>query len=232
MIRQSETPAVVLDNITKIFGRFAALREVSAKFAAGRLYGIFGENGAGKSTLLRIVAGLLRPTRGSVTLLGASDLRGIRGQLGYMAHASLLYDEMNAAENLAYFAALYGIQERSPCEEAIAAVGLDPALKLPVGAYSQGMRQRLSLARAVVHKPRLLLLDEPFSNVDAASVQHMTRYLAKMRDAGATVLVATHQASHLEGMADESVWIDSGRITAQRAGIIAATERGREAVSV
>src|SRR6185369_2354844 len=162
-------PAVSLSDITKHFGRFAALRGISADFAPGKLYVILGENGAGKSTLLRIVAGLLEATRGTLTVLGSTNLRDVAMRVGYMGHAPLLYDEMDALENLRYFAGLYGIHDDSICSEALTRVGLDPALKRRVGQYSQGMRQRTSLARAILHDPELLLLDEPFSNVDVPS---------------------------------------------------------------
>ncbi len=213
-------PAVVLTGLTKQFGRFAALRNVSAEFAAGRLYVILGENGAGKSTMLRAIAGLLRPTSGRVSVFGlaygGSDSgRGILGQLGYMAHPSLLYDEMSAMENLIYSARLYGIDDEARCAAAITLVGLDPALNRPVGQYSQGMRQRTSLARALLHDPRLLLLDEPFSNVDVTSARGMVQLLSNMRDAGKTIFVVTHQARLLAQAADEFVWIHSGNIASR-----------------
>jgi ABC-type multidrug transport system ATPase subunit len=210
---------VVLAEVTKHFGRFAALRSVSATFEAARLYAVLGENGAGKSTLLRIVAGLTPPTRGTVSLLGSTTLRAVCDRIGYMAHAPLLYDELDAMENLRYFAGLYGIHEDALCAEAVRTVGLDPELKRRVGQYSQGMRQRLSLARAVIHDPELLLLDEPFSNVDIASAREMVRLLGHMRDAGKTVFVVTHQAPLLEGVADEFVWMSGGRIVARTADL-------------
>ena len=126
--------------MTKIYGRFAALRGVTAEFAAGRVYVIVGDNGAGKSTLLRALAGLLQPTRGSLAVLGSARLRDVAGQIGYMAHAPLLYDELDALENLRYTARLYGIADHARCREIIGAVGLDPSLKRRVGQYSQGMR--------------------------------------------------------------------------------------------
>jgi ABC-type multidrug transport system ATPase subunit len=210
-------PAVTLSGLTKQFGRFAALRNVTAEFAASKLYVILGENGAGKSTLLRAIAGLLRPSSGSVSVFGAKyggadSGRWILGQLGYMAHPSLLYDEMSAMENLIYSARLYGIDDASRCAAAITLVGLDPGLSRPVGQYSQGMRQRTSLARALLHDPRLLLLDEPFSNVDVASARGMVQLLSRMRDAGKTIFVVTHQARLLAQAADEFVWVHSGNI--------------------
>jgi ABC-type multidrug transport system ATPase subunit len=207
------SPIVTLTAVVKQFGRFAALRGVSAEFAPGRLYAILGDNGAGKTTLLRALAGLARPTRGSISILGTAELRSVCHELGYMAHPSLLYDEMSGMENLRYFGRLYGINDDSRGGENMAAVGLDPALTRPVSQYSQGMRQRLSLARALLNDPKLLLLDEPFSNVDVGSAREMVALLAKIRSAGKTIFVVTHQAYLLEGVADEFVWMEAGQIT-------------------
>ena len=207
-----ETPIVVVTNLIKQFGRFAALRGVTAEFTAGHLYAILGDNGAGKTTLLRTLAGLIQPSRGEISILGTNDLRSICTEVGYMAHPSLLYDEMSGMENLRYFARLYGIVDEQRCAEVIRTVRLDPALARPVGQYSQGMRQRMSLARALLHDPKILLLDEPFSNVDVSSAREMVHLLGNMRDGGKTIFVVTHQASLLEGAADEFVWMDAGQI--------------------
>src|SRR5246127_1303082 len=129
-----------------------------------------------------------------------------------MAHPSLLYDEMTGMENLRYFAGLYALQDEARCAQVIAAVGLDPSLQRPVGQYSQGMRQRMSLARALLNDPRILLLDEPFSNVDIRSAREMVKLLAGMRSGGKTIFVVTHQASLLDGVADEFVWMQGGEI--------------------
>lgn len=213
------TSAVSLFEITKNFGRFAALRGVSAEFSPGRLYVILGENGAGKSTLLRIMAGLLEPTRGEVRVLGTSKLREVAMRVGYMAHAPLLYDELDAMENLRYFAGLYGIKDDALCATVLGRVGLDASLKRRVGQYSQGMRQRTSLARAILHDPELMLLDEPFSNVDVASAKDMSRLLGAMRDQGKTIFVVTHQAPVMQPVCDECVVITGGRLTERVKGI-------------
>jgi len=208
-------PTVITNGVIKQFGRFAALRGVTAEFAAGRLYVILGDNGAGKTTLLRTIAGLAQPTRGSISVLGAKEIKTVCSQIGYMAHPSLLYDEMSGMENLRYFAELYGIHDdaaNSTCREAITSVKLDPELNRPVGQYSQGMRQRMSLARALLNDPKLLLLDEPFSNVDFHSAQEMAGLLAQMRDHEKTLLVVTHQPGLLESVADEFIWMNSGKI--------------------
>jgi heme ABC exporter ATP-binding subunit CcmA len=202
---------IVVTNLVKQFGRFAALRGVTAEFAAGRFHVIVGENGAGKTTLLRTLAGLAHPTRGTVSIFGQVPRDACR-QLGYMAHPSLLYDEMSGMENLRYFARLYGIDDDSRCRQVIQSVGLDPDLARPVGQYSQGMRQRMSLARALLHDPAILLLDEPFSNVDVNSAREMVDLLKNMRNAGKTIFVVTHQAQLLEDAADEFVWMQSGEI--------------------
>jgi ABC-type multidrug transport system ATPase subunit len=209
---QSSSDIVVTDGLIKQFGRFAALRGVTAQFASGKLYVIVGDNGAGKTTLLRTIAGLAQQTRGTISVLGSPEIKTVRAQIGYMAHPSLLYDEMSGMENLTYFAGLYGLQQ-ARCREVILAVKLDPDLERPVGQYSQGMRQRMSLARAILNNPKLLLLDEPFSNVDITSAKEMTTLLANMRDQGKTLFVVTHQPGLLESIADEFVWMEAGKIT-------------------
>jgi len=211
----ASTPIISVNAVVKQFGRFAALRGVSGEFAGGALYGILGDNGAGKTTLLRALAGLTKPTGGSIVLLGTTDTRAVCHELGYMAHPSLLYDEMSGMENLRYFACLYGINDEQHCAAKMIAVDLDPALKRPVAQYSQGMRQRLSLARAMLNDPKILLLDEPFSNVDLRSGREMVSLLAQMRTAGKTIFVVTHQPSLLEGTADEFVWMEAGHITSR-----------------
>ena len=210
----TETPAqsaIIVSGVVKQFGRFAALRGVSAEFDAGKFHAILGDNGAGKTTLLRALAGLAHPTQGTIRMFGKAPQDSSR-EIGYMAHPSLLYDEMSGMENLRYFARLYGIAGDERCAEVIRAVGLDPQLTRPVGQYSQGMRQRMSLARAILHNPKLLLLDEPFSNVDVHSAREMVILLKHMRGSGKTILVVTHQALLLDGVADEFVWMQHGRI--------------------
>lgn len=212
MTETAPAPVITVTNLIKQFGRFAALRGVTAEFSGGKLYAILGDNGAGKTTLLRTLAGLNQPSSGEVMILGSRKFHDICQQVGYMAHPSLLYDEMSGTENLEYFARLYGITRDTRCAEVIRAVGLDPDLARPVGQYSQGMRQRMSLARALLNDPKILLLDEPFSNVDPHSAAAMVQLLARTRDQGKTIFIVTHQASLLEGAADEFVWMAFGKI--------------------
>jgi ABC-type multidrug transport system ATPase subunit len=206
---------VSLQSITKIFGRFAALRGVTADFGRGKLYLLLGENGAGKSTLLRVIAGLAQPSSGTVSL------NMPREKLGYMAHASFVYDEMSGLENLRYSLGLYGISDDARCASALDRLGLDPQLERYARDYSQGMKQRLSLARAIVHEPELLLLDEPFSNVDAASLGQMTTLLGLLRDEGKTIIVVTHQPAALQKVVDETVTLTAGKVAESRSVEIA-----------
>jgi ABC-type multidrug transport system ATPase subunit len=182
----------------------------------GRFYVLRGENGAGKSTLLRMIAGLNEPTEGRIFIFGESH-KDARSQMGYMAHAPLLYEDFSAMENLRFFAQLYGGFNDAQLENAIRRVGLDPGLQRHVAQYSQGMRQRLSLARAIFHAPPLLLLDEPFSNVDPDSAGEIVKLLADMRSEGKTILLVTHQLSILSDMADEFLFMSRGQLVSRSA---------------
>ncbi len=217
------SPAINLKNISKFFGRVAALRDVTSSFSRGRLYTILGENGAGKSTLLRMIAGLATPSSGSVQIFSATPRESLK-RIGYMAHASMLYDEMTALENLRYFAGLYGIDDDSRCAAELASVGLDPKLERRVGEYSQGMRQRASLARAMIHDPEVLLLDEPFSNLDASASRDVVALLAKLKKSK-TILVVTHQAALLETVHDQVVVLAQGKIVTQGPAMSAFAKR-------
>jgi ABC-type multidrug transport system ATPase subunit len=215
------TVAAQLNSVSKIYGAFAALRNVTATFPAGTCTVILGENGAGKSTLLRVIAGLITPTRGTVSVFSESPHLQ-RRRIAYMSHSTMLYDELTAMENLTYFAGLHrdgGCACVGSPEMALRAVGLDPALKRPVGQYSQGMRQRTSLARVLQNDPELLLLDEPFSNLDAASAQHMIELLADFRTwpvvnggGGRTIVLTTHQTALAQPLADNILTMRNGQI--------------------
>jgi heme ABC exporter ATP-binding subunit CcmA len=210
-----------LDNVSRLFGRFPALRKISVSFEPGRCYVLLGENGAGKSTLLRVLAGLLEPTGGTARMFVDGRVERIsaqRGRVGYMSHAPMLYDEMTALENLRYFAALYRTCSCLTPAEALTAVGLDPALDRPVGQYSQGMRQRTSLARVLLPQPELLLLDEPFSNMDADSAGNMVALLGQLRKAHRTVVLTTHQRSLAEPLADYFLTLKAGALISMTAG--------------
>ncbi len=197
-------------DVSHLYAGTPVLRHVDAELRAGSCALLLGENGAGKSTLLRILAGLLRPSFGEVRAWG-QPTEDARARIGYMSHAPMLYEAFTGAENLRYFAALYGAGTLEP-EDALASVGLNPRLPQPVRAYSQGMRQRVSLARVLLARPDLLLLDEPFSNMDAASAQAMLRLLGQERDRGAAVVLTTHQRALAEPVADEVLVLEGGEL--------------------
>ena len=207
---------IIVDDVHKRYmtshgaGRWV-LRSLNFTIAPKVNVGLVGRNGAGKSTLLRVMTGLLKPSSGDVRLLGESPVE-MAHRFGYMGHAPLLYDELTGIENLKYFAGLYGIESADKIRESIRAVGLDPELDRRVGNYSQGMRQRLSLARSVVHDPEVVFLDEPFSNVDIKSAHDMAGLLGAMRNAGRTLFVVTHQPSVVQAVADEYIVMNAGQI--------------------
>jgi heme ABC exporter ATP-binding subunit CcmA len=223
----SESPAVRaglcarVDGVSKLFGSFAALRQVTVDLEPGRCYVVLGENGAGKSTLLRILAGLLRPSLGTVRVFGNLEPQAdaARARIGYMAHAAMLYDELTAEENLRYFASLY---HGRPCltpAEALRQVGLDPGLTRILGQYSQGMRQRTSLARVLLPSPELLLLDEPFSNMDIESARQMVELLAGFRHGNRTIVLTTHQRELAAPIADWVLTLKAGRVASPEPGM-------------
>lgn len=201
-----------METVSKLYGTFAALRKVSLTLESGRCYVLLGENGAGKSTLLRILAGLLRPTYGTVSL-GGSTPQEARDRIGYMSHAPMLYDEYTAVENLDYFGDLYRTRPCLPPEGVLRSVGLDPGLTRPVGQYSQGMRQRASLARVLLSRPELLLLDEPFSNMDTGSAHQMLDLLAGIKTEQRTIVLTTHQRELAEPLADSVITLVAGGVS-------------------
>ena len=233
-------PAIRFSDLSKLFGNHAVLRRISAAIPAGTISLLLGENGAGKSTLLRLIAGLSTPSRGAVHVFG-EDPRTMRGQVAYVSHASMLYDELSAPENLRYFASLHRTGVGCACsgspEMALRTVGIDPTLSRPVSQFSQGMRQRTALACALQSDPNLLLLDEPFSNLDSAGIDQMVNLLADFRTwssrdspAGRTVLLTTHQASVALPIADHVLRLADGELTVEP-GLAVRRHAGESTVS-
>ena len=187
---------VNLDRVTKVYGRQRALAGVTLELEAGAICALLGQNGAGKSTLLGILATLLRPTSGEVRYGAVPHERAaqaLRGTIGLVAHDSFLYADLTGRENLRLFARLYGLAApEARAMELLARVGLEAAQDRVVRTYSRGMQQRLALARALVHDPLLLLLDEPFTGLDRSAVEMLKELLVERRAAGAILLLVTH----------------------------------------
>jgi heme ABC exporter ATP-binding subunit CcmA len=207
-----------LDAVSKLFESFAALRQVSVELETGRCYVLIGPNGAGKSTLLRILAGLLRPSMGTIRVFDNQEPHEARARIGYMSHAPMLYDELTGEENLRYWASLYPGRQCLTPAEALIQVGLDPTLTRTLGQYSQGMRQRTSLARVLLPSPELLLLDEPFSNMDVESARQMVELLAQFRHGSRTIVLTTHQRELAAPIADYVLALEAGRVASFEPG--------------
>ena len=201
--------------VSRHYGRQRALSRVSLNVRAGEIIGLLGPNGAGKSTLLGVLATLIAPSRGRVLYgeLPARELgAALRRRLGYLSHELQLYPELTAAENLEFFARLYG--DTRPADRVAAALARARLVERGgdrVGGFSRGMRQRLALERALLHEPRLVLLDEPFTGLDERSVGDFVARLRGLRAAGRMVLLATHDLDVVDGLLDRAVVLRAGR---------------------
>ena len=207
---------LTVDDVSRHFGRRRAVSRVTFRAARGTVLGLLGPNGAGKSTLLAMLATLLRPSGGRIQY-GAHDAAAhgaaLRGSIGVLGHDLFLYPELTAQENLEFFAALYGVPEPRPAAlEALRQAGLTDRAADPVSSFSRGMRQRVALERALIHRPRLLLLDEPFTGLDDASAAALAARLRSLKTEGAMVILATHDLDLAEGMFDRAVFLREGRM--------------------
>jgi len=199
--------------LAKYFGRFTALRGLDLKVEDGEFIALFGRNGAGKTTLLRILAGLSHPSAGKATIQPAGGVvpRYVRGCIGYLSHNTSLYVDLTALENLRFYAQLLGLPtDDTFLMQRIDQVGLSGRERDPVRNYSRGMQQRLALARAVLHDPEILLLDEPFTGLDQPGSDFLKRYLLQAHSGGKTCLMAIHDAQLGFEMADRLIVIDKG----------------------
>jgi heme exporter protein A len=207
----AEPPAIELRGLTRHFGERTALREVSVRVAAGSTLAVLGRNGAGKSTLLRILATLLRPHAGELSLFGEplpARAWAVRGRVGLLAHEPLLYAELSGRENLVYHARLHSAPiER--VDEVLDAVDMRRRGDDPVRLLSRGMVQRLAVARAVLHKPRLLLLDEPKANLDPAASELVEPLIG--RGSGCTRVLTSHDPAAALAEADLVLALKDGR---------------------
>jgi len=208
--------ALELDGLTRRYGEREALANVSLSLAAGRTLVVFGPNGAGKTTLLRVLATLLRPHAGSVRVLGSElpdQSWAIRGRVGMLAHEPLLYRELTARENLRFHARLHGVAE-ARIGELLAALAIDKRANEPLRALSRGMVQRVAVARCVLHDPELLLLDEPYANLDPAAVE----LVAPLIGAGSsrTRVICSHDPSGGLAEADAVLGLRGGQVALWR----------------
>ncbi len=206
--------AIVLAGAAKRFGTHTALHPIYLVIPRGEAVLLVGANGAGKSTLLRLMAGLCRPSAGKVRINGRDPQRipEARAEVGLLSHQTLLYDELTARENLRFFAQLYGLDNLDErLAAALTAVGLNERLDLRVGSFSRGMKQRLAIARATLHGPSILLLDEPFTGLDTNACAALHRLLRRFRQEGRTCILVTHRLDEADGLVDRLLVIERGQ---------------------
>ncbi|MBI2376213.1 MAG: ABC transporter ATP-binding protein [Deltaproteobacteria bacterium] len=208
-------------NVSKIYGRHRALHKVSLTLVAGRVTALLGPNGSGKTTLLSLFSTLSRPSSGTMHFgeLPPEKSKLARGAIGLLSHASLSYGELSAKENVAFFGRLAGI--RDPYDAArrlLVEFGLEDAMDRPARTFSRGMLQRLGLARALVSNPSLVLLDEPFTGLDRASAARVVEKVAELRDAGAIVLLVSHDLGITAELADDAAILVRGKLAHRHEG--------------
>jgi len=214
MTASSPAPAVHAMSLAKRFGRRVAVAGVDLTLDAGECLALFGPNGAGKTTLLRLVAGLLRPSAGSVRVQGVDVRRDARARshVGLISHHNMLYAPLTALENVEFTARLYGLSApRDAARRALESMRVSDRAQAPVRTLSRGLQQRVSIARAIVHDPTLVLLDEPYSGLDEAGAAALTALLQALRVQGATLVVVTHNVSEGLALASHAAIMTEGR---------------------
>jgi heme ABC exporter ATP-binding subunit CcmA len=214
--------SVTFTAVSRNFGRRRALNGVTFSIGRGQVVALLGANGSGKSTLLSIAATLLEPSSGEVRY-GSVTAReggpGLRRRIGLLGHDLYIYPELTAAENLRFFAELYGVaRPRERVDEALALAALTDRADDVAGSFSRGMRQRLALERALLHAPTLLLLDEPFTGLDDVSAGALRERLASERTRGAIVLVTTHELEAIDTLVDAAYVLSRGKASPLEAG--------------
>ncbi|MCC6848068.1 MAG: heme ABC exporter ATP-binding protein CcmA [Deltaproteobacteria bacterium] len=206
--------ALGADAVGKAFGRAVVLRDVTLRIDAGEAVAVFGPNGAGKSTMLRLFAGLTAPTSGRLRAFGvAGPDPAVRRRVGLVAHQSFLYPDLTARENLRFYARMFGLDDADERVRTwLDRVALAEAAARPVRLFSRGMEQRLALARALIHDPELVILDEPWTGLDAASADWLVGLLRDLRGRGRTLVVATHDFQRGLDVATRALIVHRGRI--------------------
>jgi heme exporter protein A len=202
------------ENIDKRYGGLFALRRVSLEISPGECVVLAGRNGSGKTTLLRIASRIVSPTAGKLSFPGAAS-DSAAGRPGYVAHTTMVYDELTAEENLVLFAKLQDVRNPATrAEELLHEVGLYERRNSPVRTYSRGMRQRIAIARALIHRPSILLFDEPATGLDPLGISWLAKTLGEVNRSGCTVVMSLHGESEISALATRAVQLDAGSVVA------------------
>jgi ABC-2 type transport system ATP-binding protein len=215
------TAVLNVENLSKAYGSKQALRNVSFSVAAGTCFGLLGPNGAGKSTTMKIITGIIDGDDGTVTVLGHDSKRErekIRKEVGYVPQEITLYEKLSAFDNLVFFGELYGMKGavlKKRIDEVLEQVGLADRAKDAVGTFSGGMKRRINFAAALLHKPNLIILDEPTVGIDPQSRNHIFNMISDLKKAGVTVVYSTHYMEEVETLCDHIAIIDHGQVIAQ-----------------
>lgn len=208
--------AVQAREVVKYYGNILALRGINLDLKKGEFLTIFGPNGAGKTTLLKILASILGPTSGTVKIFGSElrkNLASLRGQIGLLSHRSFLYSNLTAYENLNFYGRMYGVSKlKERIAEVIELVGLSDRVHSQVGTFSRGMQQRLALARAILHRPSLLLFDEPYTGLDPAAIKILAQLMMELHTGERTIVMTTHNLAHGLEVCDQVAIQAGGRI--------------------
>ena len=209
---------IEVKRLSKAYGLLPVLQGLDFSIGRGEWVLLFGANGSGKSTLLRLLSGLSKPSAGTIRIGGwelPREAMAVRAQIGLVAHRPLLYENLTAAENLDFFGKLYGLaaeERKQRGRDMLRQAGLTRSADRIVRSFSRGMKQRLSIARATLHQPEILLLDEPYSGLDQAACQRLDELLATAQEAGRTILLSTHQLSRAPEAARRALLLSGGRI--------------------
>ncbi len=209
---------VVLDEVSRAYGRHFVLHRITTEFSAPSVSAVIGDNGAGKSTLLQILATIDEPTSGTVHFddqTAAAFARRRRHRIGWVGHQPMVYDELTARENLHFFGAMYGLSDAPRRAQGwLQRMGLEHAADRPVRAFSRGMKQRLTLARSLLHGPQLVLLDEPSTGLDRAGRALLRELLTELRERDRLVILVTHDLTLAHHVADRTLLFRRGKIAA------------------
>jgi heme exporter protein A len=226
--------SVQLLDVSRHYGRRRAVSHVSLTMARGDIVGLLGPNGAGKSTLVGMLATLVSPSAGEVRFgdPGAGPPGGERRRrIGLLAHELFLYPELSARQNLTFFAEVYGLDPRVVVDRALEQAGLSARADDAVGEFSRGMRQRLALERALLHDPRLVLLDEPFTGLDDSAVSLVAERLRRLAAAGAIIVLATHDLDLADGLVSRVALVRDGKLAVDEAATPGLRARYRSAIA-